>query len=75
MGIKRVISTDFWLDDKVLDLFSPEDKLFFLYLMTNPHTTQLGIYPINKRVMAFAQASSAEIASDFIFLVFELKIV
>lgn len=53
MGIKRIIDTDFWLDNKVVDLFSPEDKLFFLYLITNPHTTQLGIYPINKRVIAF----------------------
>lgn len=60
MGIKRVINTDFWLDDKVLDLFSPEDKLFFLYLMTNPHTTQLGIYAINKRVMAFELGYSIE---------------
>lgn len=60
MGIKRVISTDFWLDNKVLDLFSPEDKLFFLYLMTNPHTTQLGIYAINKRVMAFELGYSIE---------------
>ena len=41
MGIKRVINTDFWLDDKVLDLFSPEDKLFFLYLMTNPHSKDI----------------------------------
>ena len=53
MGIKRIVDTDFWLDDKVVDMFSPEDKLFFLYLMTNPHTTQLGIYQINRRVMAF----------------------
>ena len=60
MGIKRVINTDFWLDGKVLDLFSPEDKLFFLYLMTNPHTTQLGIYAINKRVMAFELGYSIE---------------
>lgn len=41
-------------------MFSPEDKLFFLYLMTNPHTTQLGIYHINKRHMAFEIGYSVE---------------
>lgn len=53
MGIKRVVDTDFWNDDKVMDMFSPEEKLFFLYLLTNPHTTQLGIYAINVKHMSF----------------------
>ena len=53
MSVKRVVDTQFWNDDKVVDFFSPEDKLFMLYLMTNPHTTQLGIYAINEKVMAF----------------------
>ena len=49
MGIKRVVAVDFWNDEKVMDTFTPEDKLFFLYLLTNPHTTQLGIYAINPK--------------------------
>lgn len=53
MAIKRIVDTNFWNDDKVVEMFSPEDKLFMLYLMTNPHTTQLGIYAINKKIMAF----------------------
>lgn len=53
MAIKRIVSTEFWVDDKVVDNFTPEDKLFFLYLLTNPHTTQLGIYHINKKSMSF----------------------
>ena len=50
MAVKRVVDTDFWNDSKVSDLFSAEDKYFMLYLLTNPHTTQLGIYelPISK---------------------------
>lgn len=63
MGIKRIVDTDFWLDDKVIEMFSPEDKLFFLYLMTNPHTTQLGIYAINRKVMAFEIGYSVEAVS------------
>ena len=47
LAVKRVISTDFWNDSKVSDLFSAEDKYFMLYLLTNPHTTQLGIYELS----------------------------
>lgn len=47
--IKRVVDTGFWSDEKVLD-FTPEDKYFMLFLLTNEYTTQLGVYylPIKK---------------------------
>ena len=70
--MKRVIDTNFWTDDKVVDMFSPEDKLFFLYLLTNPHTTQLGIYPLNKKIMAFEIGYSIE-AIDVLLDRFENK--
>ena len=60
MGIKRIVDVGFWTDDKVIDMFSPEDKLFMLYLMTNPHTTQLGIYAINIKIMAFELGYSTD---------------
>jgi len=48
--VKRFISTGFWNDDKILNDFSPEDKYFMLYLLSNPYTTQLGVYhlPLKK---------------------------
>lgn len=52
MGIKRVVDISFWTDSKVI-YFTPEDKYFMLYLLTNPHTTQLGIYELNVRQCAF----------------------
>lgn len=52
MGIKRIVDTSFWTDEKVMDIFTPEDRYFMLYLMTNPHTTQLGVYAINIKYMA-----------------------
>jgi hypothetical protein len=63
MGIKRIVDTGFWTDDKVVESFSPEDKLFMLYLMTNPHTTQLGIYPLNKKIMSFELGYSVDAIS------------
>ena len=52
MGIKRIVDTSFWTDGKV-DEFSPEDKYFMLYLLTNPFTKQLGIYEISIKQAAF----------------------
>jgi MoaA/NifB/PqqE/SkfB family radical SAM enzyme len=53
MAIKRIISTDFWTDRKIVENFSPEDKLFMVYILTNPHTTQIGIYPFIPKIAAF----------------------
>lgn len=61
MGLKRVVSTDFWTDDKVIDLFSVEDKYFMLYLLTNPHTTQLGIYELNIKRASFETGYTADV--------------
>lgn len=56
----RVVSTAFWDDGKVTDDFSPEDRYFMLYLLTNPHTTQLGIYSVSVGKMAFELGYSKE---------------
>ena len=45
----RCISPNFWSDPKVDDDFTPEDKYFYLYLLTNPHTTLSGCYELGKR--------------------------
>lgn len=59
MATKRIVSTSFWTDRKV-DTFSPEDKYFMLYLLTNPHTTQLGIYEFSIKHAAFEMGYSTE---------------
>ena len=59
MGIKRIVDTAFWTDGKV-DEFSPEDKYFMLYLLTNPFTTQLGIYEISIKQVAFQLGYSVD---------------
>lgn len=59
MAVKRVVSVGFWTDSKVID-FSPEDRYFMLYLLTNPHTTLLGVYELNPKVCAFELGYSVE---------------
>ena len=52
MAIYRNIQMSFWTDPKVADDFTPEDRYFYLYLFTNPHTNLCGCYEISKRQMA-----------------------
>lgn len=47
MAVYRKVSISFWTDPKVDEKFSPEDKYFFLYLLTNPHTNLCGCYEIS----------------------------
>ncbi|WP_416144936.1 DnaD domain-containing protein [Planococcus koreensis] len=56
----RMVDTEFWNDPQVQEQFTPEDKLFYLYLMTNPATKQIGIYTITKKKMAFELGYSIE---------------
>ena len=58
--VSRPVKTSFWTDEKIVDAFSPEDKLFYLYLITNPHTTQLGIYQFVPKIAAFELGYSVD---------------
>ena len=49
MAIYRSIHTTFWTDTKVADDFTPEDKYFMLYCLTNPYTNIIGCYEISIR--------------------------
>ncbi|MBQ9911951.1 MAG: hypothetical protein IJM49_02870 [Firmicutes bacterium] len=42
----------FWTDPKIDEDFTPEDKYFYLYLLTNPHTNLCGCYEIGFKQMA-----------------------
>lgn len=52
MAVFRTISNSFWTDSKVDDTFTPEDKYFYLYLLTNPHTNICGCYEISNKQMS-----------------------
>ena len=50
MAIYRQVHVSFWQDSFILDL-TPEEKYFYLYLMTNSKTSQCGAYEIPKKVI------------------------
>ena len=60
MAVFRKINVSFWDDEKVVDDFTPEDRYFMLYLMTNTHTNQIGCYQITLRQMEFETGYNKE---------------
>lgn len=60
MAKYRMILTDFWSNPTAQEEMTPEDKYFYLYLLTNTYTTQIGIYKITKKQMAFDLGYSLE---------------
>jgi hypothetical protein len=52
MAIFRKIHTTFWTDPFVENL-TQEQKLFYLYLISNTKTKQCGIYEISKKYMSY----------------------
>lgn len=65
-SIRRLVETSFWTDPEVIDTYSVEDKYFLLYLMTNPATTQVGIYQLSKKVMSFESGYSIDVINVLI---------
>lgn len=61
----RVVNSDFWRDETV-EYFTPEDKYFWLYLLTNPQSNLLGIYKITRKRMAFETGYSMESIDNLI---------
>ena len=52
MALTRPISVDLWLKQDVNESYSLDDKLVYVYLITNEHTQQLGIYRITFKTIA-----------------------
>lgn len=59
MAAYRHIHISYWQDPFVLSL-TPEEKFFYLYLMTNSKTTQCGIYEISEQIMVIETGYNLE---------------
>jgi hypothetical protein len=65
MAIFRKIHTSFWSDTFVSEL-TEKEKLFYLYILTNERTTQLGVYEISKKQICFDLSYSIDLVSMLI---------
>lgn len=70
MAKYRHVHTTFWDDGFVLDL-TPEEKYFYLYLMTNSNTTQCGIYELPYRVIEMHTGYNRETVQKLLQRFFE----
>lgn len=59
MAKRRVVDTRFW-DDSYIARLSPNEKLLFLYLLTNPLTNIAGVYEIAVRRIVLDTGFSAK---------------
>ena len=66
MAVYRTVHLSFWTDSKVDDNFTPEDKYFYLYLLTNPHTNICGCYEIGDKQFSRETGYNAETISRLI---------
>lgn len=61
----RCLYTEFWKDDFLLEL-SPEDKYFYIYLLTNGRCSNCGIYSFNAKFAAVELGYSVETVKTLI---------
>ena len=54
------VDTEFWTDPDVIDDFTPEDKYFYLYLLTSPHSNISGCYELSLKQAATELGYSKE---------------
>jgi len=59
MSKLRTVNTKFW-DDPFITKLKPDEKLLFLYLLTNPLTNILGIYEITLRRISYDTGIKSE---------------
>jgi hypothetical protein len=61
----RQVHVSFWQDSFVLDL-TPEEKYFYIYLMTNTRTSACGVYEIPKKIMEIETGYNRETVDKLI---------
>ena len=72
MAIFRNVNMSFWTDTKVSDDFTPEDKYFMLYALTNQYTNIIGCYEVSiKQIssdLGYTKESTENLVKRFITL-------
>ena len=56
----RKVSMDFWVDPIHSEEMTPDDRHFYLYLLTNQRTKQIGIYKTTIKQIAFDMGYTTE---------------
>jgi len=65
MSKVRFVHCKFWEDNEVLEM-TPDEKCFYLYLLTNSKTSSCGVYEISVKTMAFETGIDKELVLKLI---------
>ncbi len=65
MSKQRYIKDSFWTDSYIESL-SPDYKLVFLYLLTNPQMNIAGVYEIRTKRVAFETGYDVEVIENIL---------
>ncbi|HCL4548120.1 DnaD domain protein [Clostridium botulinum] len=65
MAKYRQLYTEFWKDGFVVEL-EPDEKYFYLYLLTNANTSQCGIYELPKKIIENETGYNRETVNNLI---------
>ena len=63
MGGYFTVDNAFWSDPDILDNYTPEDKYFYLYLLTCPNANISGCYEISLKKMSYDTGYSTDTVS------------
>ena len=75
MAIYRQVYMTFWTDPKVVNEFTPEDRYFYLYLITNSHTSISGCYEISVKQMAWETGYNEDTVSRLLKRLSDLNVI
>jgi hypothetical protein len=64
---KRMIDTDLWNNEDIIEYFTAEDKYFWLYLLTNPHNNICGVMRASPVLIARDMGYSKECIQNLLY--------
>lgn len=64
---KRMIDTDLWNNEDIIEYFTAEDKYFWLYLLTNPHNNICGVMKASPALIARDMGYSKECVQNLLY--------
>lgn len=62
----RSIACCFWSDPEIIEQFTPDEKLFYLYLLTNEHTEICGVYRVLKKHIMVETGFTREVVDNLL---------
>lgn len=64
---KRMVDTELWNNEDIIETFTAEDRYFWLYLLTNPHNSICGVMKASSVLIARDMGYSKECIQNLLY--------